>query len=65
MDLADILWLDSDESDSYWETYHRRSDTERDFIRDFYDVSEMLDGSENAWSTLARHERMAEAIYDT
>ena len=65
MDLADILWLDSDEFDSYWESYHRRSYLDGDLIRDFYDVSEMFDGNENAWSDLTRHERMAEAIYET
>jgi len=64
MDIANILWLDSKESDNYWETYHRRSDSERDRVRDFYDVPEMLDGNENAWSSLARRERMAEAMYD-
>ena len=64
MDIANILWLDSKGDDSYWETYHRRSDTERDRIRDFYDVSEMFDGNENAWSDLGRHERLAEAMYD-
>ena len=28
MDIANILWLDSEESDTYWETYHRRGCTE-------------------------------------
>jgi hypothetical protein len=64
MDIANILWLDSNPADNYWETYHRRSDSERDRVRDFYDVSEMFDGNENAWSDLGRHERLAEAMYD-
>jgi len=64
MDLANILWLDSGPDDNYWETYHRRSDSEGDRVRDFYDVSEMFDGNENAWSDLGRHERLAEAMYD-
>ena len=64
MDLANILWLDSKPDDNYWETYHRRSDSEGDRVRDFYDVSEMFDGNENAWSDLGRHERLAEAMYD-
>jgi len=64
MDLANILWLDSEPDDNYWETYHRRSDIEGDRVRDFYDVSEMFDGNENAWSDLGRHERLAEAMYD-
>jgi hypothetical protein len=64
MDIANILWLDSNPADNYWETYHRRSDSERDRVRDFYDVSEMFDGNENAWSSLSRRERLAEAMYD-
>jgi|TARA_B100000073_G_scaffold339700_1_gene338536 hypothetical protein len=64
MDLANVLWLDSEPDDNYWETYHRRGDIEGDWVRDFYDVSEMFDGNENAWSDLGRHERLAEAMYD-
>tara|TARA_R100001463_G_scaffold26582_2_gene62188 strand:+ start:1079 stop:1273 length:195 start_codon:yes stop_codon:yes gene_type:complete len=64
MDIANILWLDSKADDSYWESYHRRSGIERDWVRNFYDVSEMFDGNENAWSDLGRHERLAEAMYD-
>ena len=54
-----------EEFDSYWESYYRRSYTDRHIIEHFYDVSEMFDGNENAWSDLTRHERMAEAIYET
>ena len=64
MDIADILWLDSDEFDIYWEAYNRRSNSDRDWIRDFYDVCEMFDGNENAWDVVERRERMAEAEYD-
>ena len=38
---------------------------ERDRFRDFYGVSEMLDGNENAWDVVERRERMAQAIYET
>ena len=64
MDPANISWLEADESDSYWETYHRRSCTDRDSVSDFYEVREMLDGNQNAWSPLERHERLAEAMYE-
>jgi hypothetical protein len=64
MDIANILWLEADESDSYWETYHRRSDTDGDWVTDFYEVREMLDGNENAWAPLARRQRLAEACYE-
>jgi hypothetical protein len=64
MDIANILWLDSNESDSYWETYHRRSCPDGNSISDFYEVCEMFDGNENAWAPLRRRERMAEAMYE-
>ena len=64
MDIATALWLDSKPDDSYWETYRGRDYSERDWVSNFYGVSEMFDGNENAWSTLARHERMAEAMYE-
>ena len=64
MDPANISWLESNPDDNYWEAYHRRDDSDGDRVRDFYDVSEMLDGSENAWPPLRRRERMAEACYE-
>ena len=64
MDPANISWLESDPTDSYWEAYHRRSDLEGDWIADCYGVPEMFDGNENAWDDLARHERLAEACYE-
>jgi hypothetical protein len=64
MDIANILWLEADTADSYWEIYHRRSCTDGDSITDFYEVREMFDGNENAWPPLRRRERMAEAIYE-
>jgi hypothetical protein len=64
MDPANISWLDSDHDDTYWEAYHRRACAEGDWVTDFYDVPEMLDGNENAWDALARRERMAEACYE-
>ena len=65
MDLADILWLDSEEFDSYWEAYCRRSYTDRDWISNCYGVSEMFDGNENAWDVIERRERLAEIIHET
>ena len=64
MDPANILWLEADTDDDYWETSYRRSYSDRDWISDCYGVSEMFDGNENAWDALARRERMAEAIYE-
>tara|TARA_E500000305_G_C4018431_1_gene237158 strand:+ start:826 stop:1023 length:198 start_codon:yes stop_codon:yes gene_type:complete len=65
MDIATALWLESKAEDNYWETSYRRSYTDRDWISDCYGVSEMFDGNENAWSDLGRHERLAEAVYET
>jgi hypothetical protein len=64
MDSKDLLWLETEPHDSHWEAYYRRTYTERDRVRDFYDVPEMLDGNENAWDALRRRERMAEACYE-
>ena len=64
MDIANILWLEANPDDTYWEAYRRRSYSDRDCIRDFYDVCEMFDGNQNAWHPLERHERLAEAEYD-
>ena len=64
MDIANILWLDSNPDDSYWETSYRRSYSDRDSVSDFYEVREMFDGNQNAWAPLARRERLAEAMYE-
>tara|TARA_X000000950_G_C13688524_1_gene567011 strand:- start:625 stop:822 length:198 start_codon:yes stop_codon:yes gene_type:complete len=64
MDIATALWLEADANDCFWEAYRGRDYSERDWVSNFYGVSEMFDGNENAWSTLARHERMAEAMYE-
>jgi hypothetical protein len=64
MDIANILWLEANPDDNYWEANRRRSYTDRHWISDCYGVSEMFDGNENAWSDLGRHERLAEAVYD-
>lgn len=64
MDIADALWLEANTEDTYWEAYRRRSYSDRDWIRDFYDVCEMFDGNENAWDAVERRERMAEAEYE-
>ena len=64
MDPANLSWLEAKDEDNYWETSYRRSYSDRDWISDCYGVSEMFDGNENAWSSLARHERLAEAMYE-
>ncbi len=64
MDIANVLWLEANPDDSYWEAYRRRSYTDRHWIADCYGVPEMFDGNENAWSDLGRHERLAEAMYE-
>ena len=64
MDPATILWLDSDPNDSYWETCYRRSNSDRDWIEDFYAVRDLFEGNENAWDDLGRRERLAEAEYE-
>jgi hypothetical protein len=64
MDIATVLWLEAKAEDNYWETSYRRSYSDRDWVRDFYDVCEMFDGNENAWDVIERRERMAEACYE-
>jgi hypothetical protein len=65
MDTTDTSQLETD-PDDYWGKAHRqRSSAERDRFRDFYGVSEMLDGNENAWDVVERRERLAQAIYET
>ena len=64
MDPANISWLEANPDDSHWEAYHRRNDPEGYWVGDFYAVSEMFDGNENAWSDLRRRERLAEAMYE-
>ena len=64
MDIANILWLDSDEFDTYWETYHRRSDPEGSEFGSSDDVPPDFDDNEDAWNDLRRRERLAEAMYE-
>ena len=64
MDIATALWLDSNPVHTYWEAHRGRSYSDRDWIRDQYEVCEMFDGNENAWDALERRERMAEACYE-
>jgi len=64
MDPTDPLFVAAIKADTYWKTDSGRDSAERDRVTDFYAVSEMHDGSENAWVPLRRRERMAEACYD-
>ena len=64
MDIANTLRLEANPDDDYREACNRRGHSDRDRIRDFYNVCEVLDGNENAGHPLERRERMAEAMYD-
>ena len=64
MDIANILWLEANPVHGEGEASRRRSYSDRDCVRDFYNVCEMFDGNENAWDVIERRERMAEAMYD-
>jgi hypothetical protein len=64
MDPANISWLESDPDDSYWETYHRRGNSEGDRNTDSSEVSDMSRYYEEIGDDLRRRERMAEAMYE-
>ena len=64
MDPATHIMVEANPDDSYWEAYHRRGNPEGYWVGDFYAVSEMFDGNENAWDDLRRRERVAEAMYE-
>ena len=64
MDPANISWLETETTDSYWEAYHRRSDSEGDWDGSSDDVPPDLDDQEDAWNDSRRRERVDEAIYD-
>ena len=64
MDPANISWLETETTDSYWEAYHRRSNSERDWDGSSDDVPPDLDDQEDAWNDQRRRERVDEAEYD-
>ena len=64
MDLATILWLDSEAEDTYWETYHRRSCLDGDWDGSSDDVPPDFDDNEDAWNDQRRRQRLAEVEYD-
>ncbi len=64
MDPANISWLDSDPDDTYWEAYHRRSDSEGDWDRSSDSIPPDFDDNEDAWNDQRRRERLAEVEYD-
>jgi hypothetical protein len=64
MDPANISWLETETTDSYWEAYHRRSDSEGDWDGSSDDVSPYTDDQEDAWNDTRRRERLDEAEYD-
>ena len=57
--------METKAQNNYWKASNRRSNSYRNWLRDFYEVSEMFDGNENAWDALGRRERLAEVIYET
>ena len=64
MDPANISWLEASANDSYWEAYHRRSDSEGDRDGSSDDVPPDFDDNEDAWNDQRRRERLAEVEYD-
>ena len=64
MDPANILWVEAQTDDEYWQSSNRRSHFDGDWIGHFYSVCEMFEGNENAWDDLRRRERLAEAEYE-
>ena len=64
MDPANISWLEAKADDTYWEAYHRRSDSEGDWDGSSDDVPPDLDDQEDAWNDQRRRERVDEAEYD-
>ena len=68
MDPANISWLDSDSTDSYWEADNRRDSTEGDscirWLLASIRLSEMSRYYQEIGDDLGRRERMAEACYD-
>jgi hypothetical protein len=56
--------METETANSDRQTDHRRSRSDRDRIRNFYEVREMFDGNENAWTSLEWRERMAQAMYE-
>ena len=64
MDPANISWLETKATDTYWEAYHRRGDPEGDRDGGIYDVPPDLDDQEDAWNDTRRRERLDEAEYD-
>ena len=64
MDPANISWLEASTNDSYWEAYHRRSDSEGDWDGSSDDVPPDFDDNEDAGNDQRRRERLAEVEYD-
>jgi len=64
MDLATILWLDSEPENDYWETSYRRSYPEGYRLGSSDDVPPHFDDNEDAWNDQRRRERLAEAEYE-
>ena len=51
-------------NDTYWEAYHRRSDSEGDWDRSCDDVPPDFDDNEDVGNDQRRRERLAEVEYD-
>ena len=64
MDPANISWLESHPEDTYWETYHRRTDIEGDREPDSPCIPPDFDDNEDAWNDKRRRERVAQAEYE-
>tara|TARA_B100000073_G_scaffold294119_1_gene258008 strand:- start:62 stop:259 length:198 start_codon:yes stop_codon:yes gene_type:complete len=64
MGTSKFLWVEANRHDIIWKASDRRNDIEGCWIAHCYGIPEMLDGNENAWSPLARHQRLAEIEYE-
>ena len=64
MDIEREVRLETDGINTVGKANNRRKCSEQDRIRNFYAVSEMFDGNENAWDDLGRHQRLAQACYE-
>ena len=68
MGIANKVWLDSYEEDTYWKDYYRRNYPGEDWFYeidgDCEDIRAVSDDQEDLGNDVARRQRVAEAIYE-
>ena len=66
MGTTKTLFLETDEDDGYWETYHRRNYPGDDWIKntDSEYICAVSDDQEDSGNDESRRERLAEAEYE-